>query len=46
MHVPIITTGQGEKEMCKQLSDHVKSTILMVLTGFSGNPWGQYAGEG
>ena len=39
--VTIITTGEGEKEMSKQFSDHVTSTILMILTKFSGNPEGQ-----
>lgn len=36
--VTIVTTGEGEKQMCKQFSDHVKSTILVILTKFSGNP--------
>lgn len=36
--VTIITTGEGKKEMCKQFSDHVKSTILVILTKLSGNP--------
>ena len=36
--VTIITTGEGEKEMCKQFSDQVKSTILVILRILSGNP--------
>lgn len=32
----IIIKGEGEKEMCKQFGDHVKSTILVILTKYLG----------
>lgn len=34
----VITRGEEEKEMCKQFSDCVKSTILMILLKFFVNP--------